>query len=126
MTCETEYATGCCMLLSKKTMQNLGGFNEKYKMYFEDVDLCIKAKRNNIKCFFISESEMYHLISNSLGGRFSLNKYLFKLKSFIKFIYLNNNFLIFLFYLFINIISCPFTIIYFILKKCNYRYKYML
>ena len=107
----TDYASGCCMLVKKNIVEKLNGFNTAYKMYYEDIDFCIRAKKININSIFIEESSISHHISYSLGGRFTILKSYNKLLSFIKFIYLNNRFDKFLCYLIINIIYSPIKIL---------------
>jgi len=116
---ETSYVSGCCMLVSKETINFLGGFNERFIMYYEDVDLCLRLKNSNKKCYFVSESTIYHKISYSMGGHFSLNKHLTKIVSFLKFIYYNNHIIIFMFYLFINLVFIPFYLINYFFRKIN-------
>lgn len=41
------WADGSCLAFDKKTFTTLNGFYEKYFMYFEDVDFCMRAKLNN-------------------------------------------------------------------------------
>jgi len=37
------WVTGCCLLLRKKCLQELGGFDEEFFLYYEDVDFCRRA-----------------------------------------------------------------------------------
>jgi len=113
----TEYISGCCMLVSKDIINKLNGFNEKYSFYYEDVDLCIRAKKIDVSCVYITSCSIEHLISYSIGGRFSLLKFVKKIKSFIKFLYLNNNIFFFLFYFIINLFLAPFFIMTYLFKK---------
>ena len=116
-TSETDYVSGCCMLLSKKMINDLNGFNEIYRMYYEDVDLCVRIKQKNKKCYFISESIIYHKVSQSLGGQFGIYKYYLKSLSFIKFLYQTNNFFVFVLYFMINTACIPLYFIIYILKR---------
>ena len=118
---ETDFVSGCFMLIEKEILSKLIGFNETYTMYYEDVDLCFRAKKIGVKCYYISNASLLHHISLSIGGQFSLKKIFNKACSFLKFIYFNNKFYKFLFYLFINIISIPFYSIFFIVKKINFK-----
>ena len=45
---DAEWVTGGFMLTSKKTMQLLDGFDSDFFMYYEDTDLCLRAKRAGI------------------------------------------------------------------------------
>ena len=40
-----DWADGSCLVFDKKTYESTGGLFEKYFMYFEDVDFCLKAKK---------------------------------------------------------------------------------
>jgi len=82
----TGYITGCCLLLSVENFDKLGGFNEKFNMYAEDVDLCLRAKNININCVYIPKAQIWHKVSSSTGGRYSLRKYIKKMKSIRKLI----------------------------------------
>jgi len=37
------WVTGCCMLVRKECLQALGGFDPRFFLYYEDVDLCRRA-----------------------------------------------------------------------------------
>jgi GT2 family glycosyltransferase len=38
------WATGCCLLVRRDCWRQLGGFDEDYFLYYEDVDLCRRAR----------------------------------------------------------------------------------
>lgn len=78
---ETDYVTGCCMTIHKNMYSKLNGFDQRFFMYNEDVDLCIRAKRYGTKCFYVPYALAYHKVSMSTGGNYSIKKILFKAKS---------------------------------------------
>lgn len=41
---EPDWADGSCLMFSKNTYEAVQGFYEKFFMYFEDVEFCLKAK----------------------------------------------------------------------------------
>ncbi len=41
------WVTGCCVLLKRACLEEIGGVDEDYFLYYEDVDLCLKAKKKN-------------------------------------------------------------------------------
>ena len=83
---KTGYITGCCLLISKENFYNLKGFNENFNMYGEDVDLSIRAQNIGIDCYYIYKAELWHYISSSYGGSYSLSKNISKFSSLFKLI----------------------------------------
>jgi GT2 family glycosyltransferase len=41
---EVEWVTGCCLLVRRDCLDGLGGLDEDYFLYYEDVDLCRRAR----------------------------------------------------------------------------------
>ncbi len=69
---ETDYITGAGMLIKKQVIDKIGLMPEKYFLYFEDVDWCIQAQKENYKCILVPESRIYHKVSASTKqGSFS-------------------------------------------------------
>lgn len=65
---ETEFATGCCMLLSKKVYETIGGLDATYTAYFEDNDYCMKAKKQGFTIGYCPQAKMWHKNAGSTGG----------------------------------------------------------
>lgn len=84
--CLTDYITGCCLLISKKNINQLKGFDESFNMYGEDVDLSIRAQNIGIKCYYISQAKLWHHVSASYGGNYNLSKNISKITSLLKLI----------------------------------------
>ena len=69
------------MIMHKDIFFKLGGFDQRFFMYNEDVDFCLRAKELGIKCQFLSIPVIFHKVSLSIGGNYSIKKILMKLKS---------------------------------------------
>ena len=104
------------MLIKKELIDQLEGFNENYAMYYEDVDLCIKAKNNNIDCYIVDDVKIIHDFSSSFPGKFKFKKTFFKFKSLIKFVYLNNKFILFIPVLLFHLVLFPVYLIIYSMK----------
>jgi GT2 family glycosyltransferase/Flp pilus assembly protein TadD/glycogen synthase/SAM-dependent methyltransferase len=66
MTTETPAVTGACLLMPNQLYQHIGGFNEDYHMYVEDVDLCLRTWDAGFKVVYCAESVLTHFESVSI------------------------------------------------------------
>lgn len=70
---ECDWATGTALFIKKDLFNKLGGFDENFFMYFEDMDLCKRIRNFGKKIIFFPEFEIYHS-----SGKSYLNKKLQK------------------------------------------------
>ncbi len=73
--CETDFATGTCMLVTKKAIGEVGYFDEKYYLYYEDTDLSVRLKKAGYKVMFAPDAKIWHKVSQSSGIGSELNDY---------------------------------------------------
>lgn len=66
--CETEWVSGCAMLVKREVIEDVGGFDPSYEMYCEDVDFCLRARRAGWKCIYEPNARVWHKVSSSSGG----------------------------------------------------------
>jgi GT2 family glycosyltransferase len=57
---DIQYGSGCFMLLRGADFKEVGGFDERYFMYFEDTDLCLKLKNRNKRIVYTPFSQVVH------------------------------------------------------------------
>lgn len=60
-----DYVSGCAMMIRASNFQDLGGFDEKFFLYNEDVDLCKRARQKGIHSAYIPEARIQHSKSGS-------------------------------------------------------------
>lgn len=65
---ETEFATGCCLLITQKVVEKVGLFDPAYFAYWEDNDLCQRAKRAGFKIRYGPQGRLWHFNAGSSGG----------------------------------------------------------
>ncbi len=59
--------TAACMMIDKKIFDEVGGFDETFKVAFNDVDLCMKVRSKNYLIVYNPYVELYHYESKSRG-----------------------------------------------------------
>lgn len=59
------YISGACMLVSREVFENIGFFDEKFFLYFEDADFCVRARKNHFKLAIIDDAVINHRVSAS-------------------------------------------------------------
>ncbi len=65
---ETDFASGCCMLIKKSALKRVGLFDEKYFLYYEDTDLSMRFKNLGYKIIFVPRAIIWHSNASSSGG----------------------------------------------------------
>lgn len=73
---EVDVLYGAAMLLKKDLFEKAGGFDEKYFLYYEDVDFCRKVRKLNKKVIYYPKVWIEHLVGGSKtnSNRIKLNQ----------------------------------------------------
>ncbi|MEI8031764.1 MAG: glycosyltransferase family 2 protein [Chlorobiaceae bacterium] len=64
----TGYATGCCFAMRCSDFLSIGGFDESFAMYAEDVDLSLRVRHSGMSIEYTPSSKVLHKVSASLSG----------------------------------------------------------
>lgn len=64
----TTFITGCLMLIKKEIFMNVGYLDERYFMYLEDLDYCVRVREKGYKLVYNPKVIIYHKVSISSGG----------------------------------------------------------
>ena len=57
---DIRIGSGCFMLLRGDDFKEVGGFDDRYFMYFEDYDLCVELKKRNKRIVYSPFSKVVH------------------------------------------------------------------
>ncbi|MDP2946871.1 MAG: glycosyltransferase family 2 protein [Nanoarchaeota archaeon] len=57
---EVEAVSGGAMLISRALIDKIGMLDERYFMYFEDLDFCRRARASNLKIYYLPSAEVIH------------------------------------------------------------------
>jgi len=70
-----DYLTGCCLLITKKALRQIGSFDHNYYLYLEDADLCHRAKQAGFLISYLPSAKIWHYNSGSSGANSDLHHY---------------------------------------------------
>ena len=65
---EPDWVSGVALLMKRSTFERLGGFDEAYRMYLEDVDLCRRIRRAGLIVRRARDAEVVHLGGGSYAS----------------------------------------------------------
>jgi len=61
-----DWVSGACLLVGREAFERAGGFDERYFMYEEDVDLCATLRAQGGAILFTPKAEVVHLRGRSV------------------------------------------------------------
>jgi len=65
---ERHFVPGGATLMSHHALKNIGLFDERFFLYYEDADLSLRAYRAGLRSVVATRAKMWHGISKSSGG----------------------------------------------------------
>ena len=63
---EPAWVSGSCLLARRTLLETLGGFDEAFFLYEEDVDLCLRARRAGARVVFTPAARVIHRLGRSM------------------------------------------------------------
>lgn len=66
--------TAACLLMKKEVFEQAGGFTEELAVAFNDVDLCLKVRKNGYLIVYDPYVKLYHMESKTRGAEDSKEK----------------------------------------------------
>jgi len=73
---DTDFITGCAMVIRSKTLLDIGGLDSKLFAYWEDADFCMRARKAGYRCVFVPTARVWHKVSRTSGNRSPFTLYL--------------------------------------------------
>lgn len=65
---KTTFVSGCAMLIRREVFEVVGLFDKKLFLYYEDVDLCMRARKKGYEVYYVPTSYVWHKNAGSSGG----------------------------------------------------------
>lgn len=60
-----DWIAGASMMLRKRVVEQLSGFDESYFLYYEETDFCLRAKRAGYATWYVPTSRVMHIAGQS-------------------------------------------------------------
>lgn len=65
---ECQFANGCAFLLSRQIVERIGFLDERFFLYYEDVEYSMRAAAGGVAIYYCAEAVIYHKVNGSTGG----------------------------------------------------------
>jgi GT2 family glycosyltransferase len=65
------FLSGCCMLIKRDVFTKIGLFDERFFVYYEDLDFCLRLLQNKLTIVLVPSAKLWHKVSLSSGGELS-------------------------------------------------------
>jgi len=83
---DVDWMLGACLLIRRSALQDVGLMDERFFLYFEDVDWCYRMKKGGWRVCYLPEAEMvHHHQRQSAKGFFKNTSLLYHIKSMLHF-----------------------------------------
>ncbi|MCK5534758.1 glycosyltransferase [bacterium] len=64
---QSDYISGCALLIKKEVIEKIGLLDNRFFLYYEDVDWSLRARKAGYRLMFVPQARVWHKISSSLG-----------------------------------------------------------
>jgi len=65
---EQDYLIGCAHLFSRSLLERIGLLDAGYFLYYDDLDICIRAQQAGYRLLMVPRARMWHKVADSSGG----------------------------------------------------------
>lgn len=62
---ETAFLSGCGLFMRREALAHVGDMDERFFLYFEDIDMSIRAQRAGWKTMIVPASRIWHKVSHT-------------------------------------------------------------
>ena len=72
---EVDYVFGTAMLIRRSVFDRIGLFDERFFLYLEDLDFCIRAQATGFSLLFVPQAHVWHTGSASTAHNNGMRRY---------------------------------------------------
>jgi GT2 family glycosyltransferase len=69
-----DWVSGACFAVRREVFEQIGGLDEGFFLYFEEVDFCRRARRAGWSCWYVADARVVHHEGSSTGIRESARR----------------------------------------------------
>ncbi len=66
------FASGCAIWIKTEVVAKIGLFDPEYKLYYEDVDFCCRARKNGFRITYVPEAIILHWAGATSGDEYGI------------------------------------------------------
>ena len=81
-----DWLLGAFLLLRRSALEELGGFDEGFRLYCEDIDLCYRAARAGWERWYVPAAVVEHAYAAEIDRRFVTRRTLWHLRGMLRFV----------------------------------------
>jgi GT2 family glycosyltransferase len=63
--CEVDWATGAFLMFERRVLEMIGGLDERFYMFSEEMDFCLRARSAGFRTYFYPGAEIVHIWAGS-------------------------------------------------------------
>jgi GT2 family glycosyltransferase len=64
---QTDWLAGASMLVRRAVFESVGLMDDRYFLYYEEVDFCLRSRRAGWPCWYVPSSRVVHLVGQASG-----------------------------------------------------------
>ena len=88
---EVDWVSGAAFVIRKSVFDNIGGFDERFFLFYEDADICRRLRGKGYKVIFWTGSDIIHHKGENVNKSFSYDTYFYSKQSQLLYYKLHNN-----------------------------------
>lgn len=81
VTAEVDWVTGAAIIIPQNVFDKVGGFDEKFFLFYEDADICKRIKTAGSKIIFYPFSDIIHFKGENVNVQFADQTYFYAKQS---------------------------------------------
>ena len=88
---EVDWVSGAAFVMRKSVFEEIGGFDERFFLFYEDADICRRLRNKGHRVIFWTEADIIHYKGENVNKSFSSDTYFHSKESQLLYYKLHNN-----------------------------------